>query len=269
MSGKTNIQWTDKTWNPVTGCSRVSDGCRHCYAETLSLRYGWSTKPWTAVNAQENVILHPERLEVPLHWKKPSMIFVNSMSDLFHEQVPDEYIEQVFSVMAAADQHIFQILTKRPKRMMEWCLERYPKFQGRAPGWDGTVLLSHLSNVWLGTSVENQRAADERLPYLRNTPASIRFLSCEPLLEEVDLKFYEYPEEDPGIDWVICGGESGPNYRRMHSDWARSLRDQCVDASVKFFFKQWGGRTPKSGGRELDGRTWDEYPVPQQQSVLF
>lgn len=240
----TGIAWTNETWNPITGCSHVSDGCRHCYAEELSLRRNWSAKPWTAVNAKENIILHPERLEKPLHWKKSKMIFVNSMSDLFHELVPDEFIEQVFSVMAQADWHTFQVLTKRPKRMMEWCEAHYPQLL--------------LPNVWLGTSVENQRAADERLPYIKNTRAAVRFLSCEPLLEDIDLRLWENAV-DPGIDWVICGGESGTRFRPMDMDWARSLRNQCVDAGIPFFFKQGSGRYPGQN-TELDGCKWQEFP---------
>jgi protein gp37 len=245
----TGIAWTDATWNPVTGCSHVSEGCRHCYAEELSLRHKWSTRAWTAINAQENIILHPERLEKPLHWKKPKMIFVNSMSDLFHELVPDEFIERVFAVMAQAGQHTYQVLTKRPKRMMEWCEQHYPM---------------SLPNVWLGTSVENQRAVDERLPYIKNTRAAVRFLSCEPLLEDIDLRLWENLA-DPGIDWVICGGESGPKFRPMDLAWARSLRDQCIDAGIPFFFKQGSGRFPGQN-TELDGCTWQEFPLAQEPS---
>lgn len=249
----TGITWTNETWNPVTGCSHVSEGCRNCYAEELSLRHKWSTKAWTALNAQENVVLHPERLDKPLHWKKPKMIFVNSMSDLFHDLVPDSFIEQVFSIMALADQHIYQVLTKRPKRMMEWCNAHYPQFNGSRPGWDGSILMP-LQNVWLGTSIENQRAVDERLPYLANTLAAVRFLSCEPLLEAIDLGLQQTP-----IDWIICGGESGPRFRPMDEAWARSLRDQCRDASIPFFFKQGSGRYPGQQN-ELDGVKWQEFP---------
>ncbi|MBO0777231.1 MAG: phage Gp37/Gp68 family protein [Ktedonobacteraceae bacterium] len=262
--GDTTIGWTNKTWNPVTGCSHKSDGCRNCYAEALSLRYGWSSKPWTAVNAAENVVLRPERLQAPLHWKKPQMIFVNSMSDLFHEQVPDDYIEKVFSVMALASQHIYQVLTKRPERMMRWCEAHSPVFAGQRPGWDGSVL-TPLPNVWLGTSVENQRAADERLPYLRNTRAVIRFLSCEPLLGPIDLLFSGRPI-DQRIDWVIAGGESGPHYRPMDLDWARSLRDQCQDAGVAFYYKQGASRFP-GRNKQLDGREWQEYPATLGRAV--
>jgi protein gp37 len=247
----TGIAWTNETWNPVTGCSHVSEGCRNCYAEALSLRYGWSTKKWTAINSPENVILHPERLEKPLHWKKPKMIFVNSMSDLFHDLVPGEFVERVFSIMGQADQHTYQVLTKRPRRMMEWCEAHYPQFD--------------LPNIWLGTSVENQRAVDERLPYIKNTRAAIRFLSCEPLLEDIDLRLREN-SLDPGIDWVICGGESGPNFRPMDIAWARSLRDQCQDVGIPFFYKQGSARHPGQNN-ELDGRMWQEFPLEPSEEA--
>ena len=237
MSDKSAIEWTDATWNPVTGCSKVSPGCAHCYAEMLSLRFGHSKLPWTPENAAENVILHPERLGLPLRWRKPRRVFVNSMSDLFHELVPWDYIDAVFDVMEKAERHTFQVLTKRPERMRALARLVPP-------------------NVWLGTSIENDRWV-KRADYLRETPDCIRFLSLEPLigpLPSLDLT---------NIDWVIVGGESGRDHRPIDAAWVRDLRDRSVAAGVPFFFKQWGGITPKSGGRLLDGRTWDEYPEPQ------
>ena len=248
MSDKSAIEWTDATWNPVTGCSKVSPGCANCYAETLSLRFGHSTKPWTPANAAENVVLHPERLRLPLTWRSPRMVFVNSMSDLFHDLVPGDYIDDVFAVMADAERHTFQVLTKRPERMASYSLGALiAEKLGRLPhDWP-------LPNVWLGTSIENDRWT-VRANALRTTPAAVRFLSCEPLLGPL-------PSLDlTGIDWVIVGGESGHGHRPMDPDWVRDIRDRCVAAGVAFFFKQWGGRTPKSGGRELDGRTWDQMP---------
>ncbi len=242
MSDNSPIEWTDATWNPVTGCSKVSPGCANCYAETLSLRFGWSAKPWTPANAAENVILHPERLLLPTRWRQPRRVFVNSMSDLFHELVPDPYIRQVFEVMAQCPRHEFQVLSKRPERMRE--LHRL---------W--TDRHGILPNVWLGTSIENDRWVG-RANDLRATPAAVRFISAEPLLGPL-------PSLDlTGVDWLIVGGESGAGHRPMDPDWVRDLRDRCLAAGVAFFFKQWGGRTPKSHGRELDGRTWDQYPEP-------
>lgn len=245
MSDKSAIEWTDATWNPVTGCSKVSPGCANCYAEALSLRFGRSKKPWTPANAAENVVFHPERLSMPLKWREPKMVFVNSMSDLFHELVPDEYVDRVYRIMDNAPQHTFQVLTKRPERM-----RRYTRgVPARVNWWREWP----LPNVWHGTSIENNRwvgRADE----LRGAMADVRFLSCEPLLGPL-------PDLDlTDLDWVIVGGESGHGHRPMDPDWVRDLRDRCVAAGVAFFFKQWGGRTPKAGGRELDGRTWDEMP---------
>jgi protein gp37 len=244
------IEWTDSTWNPVTGCSKVSPGCAHCYAETLALtrlaeRSGYPGLPWTPANAARNVILHPDRLPLPTRWRQPRRVFVNSMSDLFHELVPDPYIRQVFDVMAQCPQHQFQVLSKRPDRMH--ALHRL---------W--TEPHGILPNVWLGTSIENDRwvgRADE----LRTTPAAVRFISAEPLLGPL-------PSLDlTGIDWLIVGGESGIGHRPMEANWVRDLRDRAEDAGVAFFFKQWGGRRAKAGGRELDGRAWDEYPDPSAE----
>lgn len=242
MSDKSTIEWTDATWNPVTGCSKVSPGCAHCYAEKLSLRFGRSVLPWTPANAEENVILHPERLEVPMSWRQPRMVFVNSMSDMWHPLVPDDYIDQVFQVMERADRHTYQILTKRPELMRAW-------FDGAGSTWAE----KRLANVWLGTSIENNRwvgRADE----LRGTPASVRFISAEPLLGPLtSLNLTD-------IDWLIVGGESGSSHRPMDEAWVRELKAKADDAGTAFFFKQWGGRTPKAGGRDLDGRTWDAFP---------
>jgi protein gp37 len=241
VSDRSAIEWTDATWNPVTGCSKVSPGCAHCYAETLSLRYGWSRLPWTAENAAANVVLHPDRLDQPLRWRRPRMVFVNSMSDLFHERVPSDFRRQVWSVMDRARRHTYQILTKRPELMRAWVLANQD------------VTIPVLPNAWLGTSIENNRWA-HRADDVRDTLAAVRFISAEPLLGPLDRL------DLTGIDWLIVGGESGPRHRPMDPGWVRDLRDQAVAAGVAFFFKQWGGRTPKAGGRLLDGRTWDEYP---------
>jgi protein gp37 len=236
MADKTGIEWTEATWNPVTGCSKVSPGCAHCYAERLSLRFGWSSGPWTPANATENVILHPKRLEVPLRWRRPRVVFVNSMSDLFHESVPLSFIQEVFAVMEQADRHVFQVLTKRHERLA-----------------DLGSLLPWPRNVWMGVSIENARWAT-RADYLREVPAAVRFISAEPLLGPLDgLNLTE-------IDWLIAGGESGPRHRPVQADWIRSLRDRCEEEGVAFFFKQWGGPRSKSGGRILDDREWSEMP---------
>jgi protein gp37 len=249
MGEKSTIEWTDATWNPVTGCSKVSPGCAHCYAETLSLRRGWSTQPWLPAHAAANVILHEDRLVLPLKWRTPKRIFVNSMADLFHDLVPDAFIARVFATMAQAERHIFQVLTKRPARMQAWVQAHYP---------------TPLPNVWLGTSVENQRWATERIPLLLATPAWVRFLSCEPLLGPVDLAPWLGTDVLPNarLHWVITGGESGRGFRPCNPAGVRALRDQCRAGGVAFFHKQWGGPTPKSRGRDVDGRTWDELPLP-------
>lgn len=243
MGDKSLIEWTDATWNPVTGCTRVSEGCRNCYMARTVPRQGLD--PW-------KVVLHPNRLEQPLRWQKPRRIFVNSLSDLFHEDVPDEFIEQVFGIMASCPRHTFQVLTKRPKRMYDWMQDRHP-WTTHPP-----VVYEESSwppkNVWLGVSVENQETADERIPLLLQTPAAVRFVSAEPLLGPVDLDqalwFYDV-EAAPNVrgllnklHWVIVGGESGPGARPMHPDWARSIRDQCHATGVPFFFKQWGEWAP-------------------------
>jgi protein gp37 len=261
MADKSAIEWTDATWNPVTGCVEVSEGCDHCYARTFAER--WRGIPGHPYEQGFDVKLWPERLMQPLRWKRARRVFVNSMSDLFHDGVPDSFILDVFEVMADAGQHQFQVLTKRPGRMASLLASDW--FSGSFTAMSDRAYPS--KNVWLGTSVENQRWADIRIPKLLETPAAVRFLSCEPLLGPVELPTSAmYPitvgEEsiEPGLGWVIAGGESGPGARPMNPDWVRSLRDQCTSADVPFFFKQWGGRTPKAGGRHLDARTWDQYP---------
>jgi len=231
------IEWTEATWNPVTGCSKVSPGCAHCYAETLSLRFSWSEHSWTPAHAEENVVLHPRRLDQPLRWRRPRTVFVNSMSDLFHELVPLEFIADVFAVMVEAERHVFQILTKRHERLGELANE-----------------LPWPANVWMGVSIENKRWV-ERAEYLRRVPAAVRFVSAEPLLgplDNLDLAC---------IDWLIAGGESGRQHRPVKAEWIRGLRDRCQAEGVAFFFKQWGGRTPKAGGRLLDGVEWSQTPL--------
>lgn len=330
--GKTNIEWTEYTWNPVTGCTKVSAGCDNCYAETLAERFRGT--PGHYFEHGFDVELRPEKLDQPLRWRKPRRIFVNSMSDLFHDSVPDEYIARVFAVMADAEKHTFQVLTKRHARMR--ALLSSKDFQERVlyhnchigAGWDGyetTTWRWPLPNVWLGVSAEDQQWADIRIPALLDTPAAVRFVSAEPLLGPIDffvpngLRLDGGPRRDSaltepcpkcsgwggavcpdgphhtkrrgGIDWVIVGGESGRKARPMHPGWVRGLRDQCQTAGVAFLFKQWGewvseDQSPKDillpgvsrqhwgpddpylykvgkhrAGRELDGRTWDEYPA--------
>lgn len=247
MADRSAIEWTEATWNPVTGCSKVSPGCAHCYAEAISLRFGHSSGPWTPRNATKNVRLHPQRLDQPLKWRRPRFVFVNSMSDLFHELVPESFISRVFLKMAEAERHTFQVLTKRPERMREVVARIYE---------DGNNGLGSepLPNVWLGTSIENKRFV-ARADAVRETPAAIRFISAEPLLGPIAASL-----DLTAIDWVIVGGESGPKHRSMKAAWARDLRDQCEEEGVAFFFKQWGGRTPKAGGRLMDGVQHDAIP---------
>jgi len=248
----TKIEWTDETWNPVTGCTPVSAGCQNCYAARMARRLagrcGYPPAPY-----HFDVTLHPERLDEPRRWHKPRMIFVCSMSDFFHVDVPVEFQARVFQVVRDCPQHIFMFLTKRPEQA--WLLDQV----GGIPRYD---------NLWLGITAENQEMFDARYPYLAQIDAAVRFVSCEPLLSEINLG-------GATPDWVICGGESGPGARPMHPDWARSLRDQCVAKNVPFFFKQWGawryndygalGLKPermgkKAAGRLLDGREWNEMP---------
>lgn len=258
MADSSKIEWCDATWNCVTGCTKVSQGCKHCYAERDWKRL--SANPATSYygRAFADVRCHPERLAQPLHWKKRRRIFVNSMSDLFHESVPDAFIERVWATMTHAKQHIFQILTKRPTRMQS-VVKDLSDINGRP-----------LPNVWLGVSAENQAAADERIPLLLETPAGVRFVSIEPMLGPITLPFLRklpcYCHDGglhPRIDWVICGSESGSHARRdpaMH-EWVRSLRDQCVAAGVAFFWKQDAERGRKIPAPELDGRSWTEFPA--------
>jgi protein gp37 len=239
MASTTSIEWTDATWNPVTGCTKISAGCDHCYAERFSERFrGTPNHPF------ENgfdLTLRPERVEQPLRWRDPRMIFVNSMSDLFHKEIPRGFISQVCDTMERAHWHTFQVLTKRSSLMRDFLRKRYGN--GRGP-----------MNIWFGVSVEDG-SKRSRIRHLQETPAGVRFLSLEPLIGPIgklDLT---------DIDWVIAGGESGPGARPMKAEWAREIRDQCKDAGVAFFFKQWGGFRPKSGGRELDGREWSQFPT--------
>ena len=234
MGANSQIEWTESTWNPVTGCTKVSPGCAHCYAERMARRLKAMGQP----NYRNGfrVTMHEHTLDLPLGWKRPQTVFVNSMSDLFHEDVPVDFIRRVFDVMQQADRHLFQILTKRSARLAEL-----------AP------LLPWPTNVWMGVTVESCDYL-HRVDDLRQVPAAVRFLSLEPLLGPL-------PGLDlTDIDWVIVGGESGPGARAMAEAWALDLRDQCMRAGVAFFFKQWGGVNKKKAGRLLDGRTWDQMP---------
>lgn len=228
------IEWTDATWNPTTGCDKVSSGCKFCYAESFSRRL-------KAMGVEKyanefDFTLHEDVLEEPLRWRKPRYVFVNSMSDLFHEEMPVDFLLRVFDVMREASQHRFQVLTKRADRLVEL-----------------SPLIDWPSNVWMGVSVESQ-TYEFRIDRLRQSAACIKFLSLEPLIGPLpNLNLTD-------IDWVIVGGESGHKPRRIDPDWVRGIRDQCLNASVPFFFKQWGGKNKKKNGRELDGRTWDEMP---------
>jgi protein gp37 len=310
MSSSTSIEWTRSddgsagaTWNPVTGCTKVSEGCDNCYAETFAER--WRGLPGHPFEQGFDVRLWPERLTLPLRWRKPRRVFLNSMSDLWHEAVDTNLIARVFAVIAVADKHTFQVLTKRPGRMHSlltddgfWAQVREAAAEhGPSPQATEAIEGRFLPNLWLGVSVETQKWAPVRLGKLTATSvAAVRFASCEPLLGELDIR----PWLGDGLDWVIVGGESGPRARPMHPAWARSLRDQCAAADVRFFFKQWGAFAPESdghdrggiafidrrgrgwtrmeklapadavrmrrvgkgrSGRVLDGRTWDEFPV--------
>jgi protein gp37 len=304
----TAIEWTEKTWNPTTGCDKVTPGCDNCYALTLAKRLkGMGAEKYQKDGNPETsgpgfgITEHPDSLTIPFSWRAPKKVFVNSMSDLFHKGISDEFIAKVFAVMAATPRHTYQVLTKRHGRMRsllgndgQTLLEatqdeataqaaaRECGYTLKVRGLDGReygLLPWPLPNVWLGVSVEDQKRADLRIPSLLGTPAAVRFLSCEPLLAPVSLSRWLIPSDFPrhigtggavyapdtkfinkGIGWVIAGGESGSGFRPVDGEWVRSLRDQCTRAEVPFLFKQWGGRTPKAGGRELDGRTWDEYP---------
>lgn len=301
MSGKTKSAWWEKVWNPVVGCSKVSEGCRHCYAETMARRLKAMGRPeyqdvvdegrWT-----EKISMVYDRLETPEHWKKPRRIFVDSMGDLFFGGIPWEFMLRVWLMMVATPQHTYMVLTKRPDEMNTFLTMWLPYVRG-LPARIKELLEKPLPNVWLGVSVEDQKAADKRIPFLLKTPAAKRFVSYEPALGLVDFEpFLQYEpfsenykmtfgnEEWQGLDWVICGGESGPNARPMHPEWARAVRDQCQAAGAPFFFKQWGEWRPtppasdgegiqvapgmercgrKAAGRLLDGREWNELPNPQ------
>lgn len=327
MSDKTKIEWTDATWNPVRGCSRVSEGCRNCYAEGVANRFKGENQPYEGLIARTGqwngeIKFIENGLFQPLRWRKPRMIFVNSMSDLFHENLHIEYIAKIFAVMYLAHWHTFQVLTKRAERMHEilnnpffhdLVLNAALQYRKNIRLKDTGVSISDPTrfphkNVWLGVSVENQETANQRVQWLMDTPAAVRWVSAEPLLGPVDLTRIIYPGLEqksefhpflaydtlrghmigpddvglPKLDWVVVGGESGSYARPMHPDWARSLKDQCVNAGVPFFFKQWGEFAPnwcnddngqkipdsewidrmgkRKAGRELDGRTWDEFP---------
>lgn len=238
MADGSAIEWTDATWNPVTGCTQITRGCDNCYALRFAERF--RGVPGHPFENGFDLTLRPARLDQPLSWKRPRMIFVNSMSDLFHKQVPRAFIDKVFETMEAADWHTFQVLTKRSSLMRDYLKSRYERRM--AP-----------EHIWLGTSVED-RTAKSRIQHIRQSPASVRFLSIEPLIAPVgkmDLS---------GIHWVIVGGESGPGARPMDPEWVRDIQQQCREQDVAFFFKQWGGIRPKTGGRELDGREWNEMP---------
>jgi protein gp37 len=237
MSVTSKIEWTDATWNPVTGCTEVSPGCDRCYAKTFAER--WRGTPGHHFENGFDVQLRPDKLNLPRTWRKPRKVFVNSMSDLFHDSVPDSYIADVFAVMMGTPQHTYQVLTKRHARMRS-LLRKWSPITG-SPPWTFTGPWP-LPNVWLGVSVETQQWADIRIPALLDTPASERFLSCEPLLGPIDLLSVVFGLN--GIDWVIVGGESGRGARPMRPDWARGLRDQCVVAGVPFLLKQWGNWAP-------------------------
>lgn len=286
MGSKSKIEWCDATWNPMTGCTKVSAGCKNCYAERMVGR-GEVGRVIHGSNDFGKVALHPDRLDHPLHWRKPRRVFVCSMGDLFHQDVPDEFIARVWRRFIQCPRHTFLVLTKRPGRMLAWLTKDR-----------GPVEFPTLRNVWLGVSAENQNAADERIPLLLQTPAAVRFVSVEPMLGPVSLYPFMVGDghdmpyfRDGALHWVICGGESGQNARPMHPDWALSLRDQCLEAGVPFLFKQWGETVhvsqmtdecaravdaqhnlagnprelwrvgKKAAGRALDGVVWDQYPA--------
>ena len=238
MAENSAIEWTNATWNPVTGCTKLSAGCDHCYAERFSERF--RGVPGHPFEPGFDLTLRPERLQQPKHWRRPRLIFVNSMSDLFHKKIPRTFVESVFDTMETADWHVYQVLTKRSSLMRDFVNQRYER---RDPP----------SHIWLGVSIENASTLG-RIRHLKQANVVTKFVSFEPLLGplgDVDLE---------GIHWVIAGGESGPGARAMDVEWVREIRDRCLDQDVAFFFKQWGGRTPKAGGNTLDGKKWLEYP---------
>lgn len=262
MRNSSQIEWTDSTWNPTTGCTRVSTGCDHCYALKLAqTRLADSyLKRLPVVETSANIAdpfavrVWEERLAQPARWKDARRVFVNSMSDLFHRDIPESFVRQIFEVMLRVDHHIYQVLTKRPSRAVRFFIRNHDLFpEGHIP-----------DHIWMGTSVENQDVA-HRVDHIRELPAAVRFLSCEPLLGDLSLNL-------EGIHWVIVGGESGADFRPLDLDAARGVREQCREAGVAFFFKQVGGRTPKSGGRLLDGLKHDEYPdiaAVRQKNEVF
>jgi protein gp37 len=285
MSTATSIEWTDVTWNPTTGCDRISPGCDHCYALTLASRlkamgqpkYQHDGDPRTS-GPGFGVTVHPDALLEPLRWRKPRRVFVDSMADVLHARVPTDFVAQIWAVMALTPQHIYQVLTKRPERYAKVLDGLCGCGGGHLPGIHFRSLVQERTrrlrpgrevdlmsswpppNVWLGTSIENDDYVS-RADALRAAPAAVRFLSCEPLLGPLPSL------ELAGIDWVIVGGESGPGYRPLDLGWVRELRDRCVELGIPLFFKQVGGRTPKAGGRLLDGRTWDQFPTPGAQTL--
>jgi protein gp37 len=247
MSIKSTIEWTNATWNPVRGCTKISPGCKHCYAMTFAERFrGVKNHPY---EQGFDLRLVPEKLGEPLRWRKPQMIFVNSMSDLFHPEIPDEYIVAVAKVMSAANWHTYQVLTKRSERLSQ-LLQGPLKFAAR------------LRHIWWGVSVENKKHGTPRIAHLQRASAQVSFLSIEPLLEDLGAINLQ------GISWVIVGGESGPGARPMKKEWVISIRERCQRAGVPFFFKQWGGVRKANAGRMLDGRTYDEYPAREHNDVL-
>ena len=247
MSANSTIEWTDATWNPVRGCTKISPGCKHCYAETFAERFrGVPNHPY---EQGFDLRLIPEKMAEPLKWGTPKTIFVNSMSDLFHSDVPDDYIEQVVRVMATADWHTYQVLTKRADRLRDLLATKLS-------------FASELGHIWWGVSVEDRKYGLPRIESLKQAPAALRFLSIEPLLE--DLGKVDFT----GIDWVIVGGESGNGARKMDEAWVINIREQCKQANVPFFFKQWGGVQKSLTGRELQGRTYDEMPPRNRRPVL-
>ena len=254
MSNNSKIEWTDATWNPVRGCSKVSPGCANCYAETFAERFrGVPDHPY---EFGFDLRLVPKKLGEPLNWRTPKMIFVNSMSDLFQENVPDDYIKEAVNVMVKANWHTYQVLTKRSERMSE-LLNTTLKFAAKQ------------THIWWGVSVENKKNGLPRIDHLRKAPAKVRFLSIEPLLENLGILKLR------GIGWVIVGGESGPGARPIHKDWVLSIRNQCKQNNIPFFFKQWGGVRKHETGRELDGKTYNEFPprhsvpIPPREKLII
>ncbi len=247
MSDNSKIEWTDATWNPVRGCTKISSGCAHCYAETFAERF--RGVPGHPFEFGFDLQLIPEKLADPIRWSKPKKIFVNSMSDLFHEEVPDDYIEKICRVMLAANWHTYQILTKRADRMAALLKTKLRKAAG-------------ASHIWWGVSVENRAHGLPRIEKLRSARPAVAFLSVEPLLEDLG------PMNLHGISWIIVGGESGPGARPMKAEWVRNVRNQCERVGVAFFFKQWGGVRKSDTGRTLDGRTYDGFPLNQPEAIL-